>query len=324
MKEGMIQSGDIPCSEQELEQINRFSRRALTAAEVYTFSVVLCDNEIDRDSEQFSIEALGEMAELFIGRTGIFDHSMKGKDQKARVYSTKLEQVAGRRNRVGEPYCRLNARAYMLRTHENDTLIAEIDAGIKKEVSVGVSVESTLCSVCGSDLKKEGCAHRPGQRYEGKLCYHILNHALDAYEWSFVAVPAQPGAGVIKAFKAEKGECKSMNEILETLKSADEAITVSRSQRRALLDMICTLEQEAALGREYKKALRTQVLALLPLAMPEMDCKVFGHMAEVMTVEELKSFRQAFETRKHNILPPVRQLMPEEQTDKQGFDAFKI
>lgn len=33
----------------ELEAINTFAKTTLTAEEVYTFSVVLCDNDVDRD-----------------------------------------------------------------------------------------------------------------------------------------------------------------------------------------------------------------------------------------------------------------------------------
>lgn len=157
MKEGLIDSTRTAVTQNELKQINRFSRKPLTDQELYTFNVVLCDNEIDRDGEQFDPGALKEMAGLFIGKTGIFDHSMKGSDQKARIFSAQMEQVQGKTNRVGEPYCRLTAKAYMLRARENETLIGEIDAGIKKEVSVGVSVEQAVCSVCGVDSKKGRC-----------------------------------------------------------------------------------------------------------------------------------------------------------------------
>ena len=34
-----------------MEKINLYTRRAYKPEEVYTFSVVLCDNEVDRDSE---------------------------------------------------------------------------------------------------------------------------------------------------------------------------------------------------------------------------------------------------------------------------------
>ena len=56
-----------------MAKINGFSRRELSESEVYVFPVVLCDNEVDRDFERFSNEALKELAKLFIGKTGIFD-----------------------------------------------------------------------------------------------------------------------------------------------------------------------------------------------------------------------------------------------------------
>lgn len=40
-------------TEEELALVNRQSRKELTAAEVYLFAVRLCDNEVDRDGEQF-------------------------------------------------------------------------------------------------------------------------------------------------------------------------------------------------------------------------------------------------------------------------------
>lgn len=46
--------------QRELEQIHQFSRKELTAEEVYTFSVRLCDNEIDRDGERFSPPGPGD------------------------------------------------------------------------------------------------------------------------------------------------------------------------------------------------------------------------------------------------------------------------
>ena len=62
--------------EDALLKINRYTRREFKADEVYTFSVVLCDNEIDRDNERFTTDALQKLATLFLGKTGIFNHSM--------------------------------------------------------------------------------------------------------------------------------------------------------------------------------------------------------------------------------------------------------
>ena len=61
-------------TEEELALVNRQSRKELTAAEVYLFAVRLCDNEVDRDGEQFPQATLEQLAELFVGKSGIFDH----------------------------------------------------------------------------------------------------------------------------------------------------------------------------------------------------------------------------------------------------------
>ena len=51
--------------------------------------------------------------------------------------------------------------------------------------------------MCGEAVGS--CRHVKGRTYNGKLCYGELTGAKDAYEWSFVAVPAQRRAGVIKS-----------------------------------------------------------------------------------------------------------------------------
>ena len=58
---------------------------------------------------------------------------------------------------------------------------------------------SAICSICGADQAKAYCEHHAGQTYDGQLCVMALDDPKDAYEVSFVAVPAQPEAGVIKS-----------------------------------------------------------------------------------------------------------------------------
>lgn len=199
----------IEINSETLEKINKFTRRELTADEVYCFNVTLCDNEIDRDNEKFSKECLEKLAKLYIGKTGIFNHDPKGENQTARIFDTSVKEDATRKTADGESYAYLSAKAYMVKTDKNADLIKEIDAGIKKEVSVGCSVSGHICSVCGKDSKTGACAHKKGRSYNGKKCYYILNEPTDAYEWSFVAVPAQRNAGVTKRFGDDMGIEKS-------------------------------------------------------------------------------------------------------------------
>lgn len=84
-------------SPQELEKINQYTRREFQAQELYTFSVVLCDNQVDRDFECFTKAALEKLKELFLGKTGIFDHSMRSGGQTARIYDCRVETLPERK-----------------------------------------------------------------------------------------------------------------------------------------------------------------------------------------------------------------------------------
>lgn len=186
-----------------LEKINKFTRRAFTDEEVYVFSVILCDNEIDRDCERFSDEALEALRERFVGKTGIFDHDPSTSNQTARIFDTEIVTDPSKTTKNGEIYKYLKASAYMVRTDENRSLIAEIDGGIKKEVSISCTAAKRVCSICGADKAAASCNHVKGRKYGGRLCHTVLGDITDAYEWSFVAVPAQVNAGVTKRCGAE-------------------------------------------------------------------------------------------------------------------------
>ena len=155
-------------SPKDLEMIQKYARVQLTAQDVYVFQTVLCDNEIDRDGERFDAAALEKLAELFLGKTGLFDHSGKSGDQVMRAFDTGLTHNPERITGAAEPYAALTAKVYILRGEETAALIREIDGGIKKEVSVSCAVKRVVCSVCGNAISR--CGHRKGELYDGKLC----------------------------------------------------------------------------------------------------------------------------------------------------------
>lgn len=213
-------------SAEELAAINRYSLKELKAEDVFTFSVVLCDNRVDRTYEHFTAAALADMAKLYVGRTVIKDHRRTADNQIARIYDTAV--IDG-----DDGYKALRAKAYMVRTAGNADLIREIEAGIKKEGSVSFMPEKYVCDICGRDNMKEACRHWPGMSYavggEEKLCTYSLDGVKDAYEFSLVAVPAQPAAGACKCFK---GTCKPEPE--ETQKTTESTAEANKVMARYL------------------------------------------------------------------------------------------
>ena len=201
-------------TKEDLELINKHTRREMKADEVYTFPLILCTNKVDRDNERFDDSALEELAALCIGKTIIRDHEWKAENQTARIYRTQVEDKGG-------GVKQLVAYAYLPKTDSTKEFIAQLDAGIKKEVSIGCSAKEAVCSVCGKT--KGGCIHIAGRVYSGDKCFYTLKGITDAYEVSFVAVPAQPDAGVIKSFDVRKSYVEG-EEGPDTVPSADTAL----------------------------------------------------------------------------------------------------
>ena len=207
-EDGMIYKsaslGAQEVTDAELSAINKYTLSPLAADEVFTFKAVLCDNETDRQYEQFTTNALNDMAKLFLGRTVIKDHVARADNQVARIYATDVSDT-GKTKPNGEPYLQLIAHCYMVRTESNADLIKEIEGGIKKEGSVSFRAASCVCSICGTNNAKTYCPHWPGRSYETKdggkqVCTFKLDAVKDAYEFSLVAVPAQRRAGTSKSY----------------------------------------------------------------------------------------------------------------------------
>lgn len=193
-------------TDEDLKKINKFTLSPLKAEEVFTFKTVIGDNETDdRNYEPFNLNALKDLKKLYIGKTVIKDHRRSADNQVARIYDTELI-TEPKSTKAGEPYSKLVAKCYMVKTASNEDLITEIKAGIKKEVSTGCRAKKLICNICGTDNTKSYCPHWGGREYEkdtGKVtCLMTIDGCKEAYELSLVAVPAQPRAGTTKRYGA--------------------------------------------------------------------------------------------------------------------------
>ena len=271
--------GGIPTAAQ-LEAINGQAKSAMTAEQVYVFSLRLCDDQVDRDMERFDTAALPGLAKLFIGKTGILDHHWSAGNQVARIFAAEVVQE----DRVSY----IKAWAYIRRGGANEEIIADIEAGIRKEVSVGCAMGRAVCSLCGSEYGT--CGHVKGEHYDGELCVAVLKEPMDAYEFSFVAVPAQPHAGVLKAMGGGS----------KTLKELAEQFGVQGEYR--------ALYKEAQLGRAYKKQVGSDVVRLCLSLDLGVEEPVLRAIAEKAGAEELLKLKEALETRLAESMPMVTQL----------------
>jgi len=288
-----IKTGGVTTAVQ-LEAINVHAKVKLGAEQVYVFSLRLCDDQIDRDGERFDTAALPALAKLFIGKTGIVDHRWSAENQVARIFETQVVQE----DRVSY----IKAWAYIRRGGANEEIIADIEAGIKKEVSVGCAMGRAVCSVCGSDYGT--CGHLKGEHYDGQLCCAILKEPMDAYEFSFVAVPAQPNAGVLKGMGCGKRSLKEL---------ADEF--GAQGEYRALF-------KDAQLGRQYAAQIRDDVVRLCLSLELGAEEPVLRSIVNTAGAEDLLKLKAALENRLAESLPMVTQLsgsFPKNEEIESGF-----
>ena len=161
-----------------------------------------------------------------------------------------------------------------------------------------------ICSVCGSEYGS--CGHLKGEAYDGEVCCAILQEPVDAYEFSFVAVPAQKEAGVLKAMG---GRNRTLKELAEEFGA--------QAEYRALF-------KEAQLGRQYRKELEQDVIRLCKILDLGAEQDVLQGIAKTAAAEDLQKFRAALESKAAEVLPAMTQLGGNTQTKETIESGFMI
>ena len=216
----------LEVTDADLKKINKYTLSPVSAEDVFIFKATIADNEQDdRNYMPFNLKALQDLRKLYPGKTMLKDHARVADNQIARIYDTELVQDANKQTELGELHTELVAKIYMIKTDSNKDLISEIVGGIKKEVSTSTVPEKMVCNICGVDNMKDFCRHWPGIEYDvsdatGKStkrrCKMLLDGAKEAYELSFVAIPAQPRAMTHKSVGFTKPIIEEPKDEIET------------------------------------------------------------------------------------------------------------
>lgn len=241
----------LEVTDDDLKKINCYTLSKVSAEEVFIFKATIADNEQDdRNYMPFDLKALKDLVKLYPGKTMLKDHNRRADNQIARIFDTELIQNANKTTELGEVHTELVAKMYMIRTDSNKDLIAEIVGGIKKEVSTSTVPEKMVCNICGVDNMKQYCRHFPGVEYDTadatgkatkKKCKMLLHGAKEAYELSFVAVPAQPRAGTHKSVGFVK-PCEAPVEEIAEVKTENDTKCTEIENNLEKMDL-CILAQ---------------------------------------------------------------------------------
>ena len=177
-------------------------------------------------------------------------------------------------------------------------------------MSVGCAVERSVCSICGADRRNGQCGHRKGERYDGALCFTRLMGASDAYEFSFVAVPAQPAAGIVKGMEGR----------FHTLK----ALAQGHPECAGELE---ELEREALLGRRSGERARREAVRLGLLAGLGLEKETLERLVAPLSAEELEQVENGWRQKaaeRYPIVPQLRYAEKDARAEKGRDGAFLI
>jgi hypothetical protein len=208
----------VPTDEQ-LAKINRFTKKALSADEVFYWENKSCgDAMIPNRYMQLSKQLL----ELFVkdaqlGVSFMFNHSWADFGSKAIPYGKVMDGRLGPGTMAGESTALYLAK-YIVRDAEKvdgvsaDDLIKRIETGVLADTSIGWGTDVMVCSICGMNYWGGECSHWKGRTYQmadgtEKVCTvlamppSVINHQSNSalYEESIVWDGAYPTAALSMA-----------------------------------------------------------------------------------------------------------------------------
>ena len=247
-------------------------------------------------------------------RRGSFDHSWSAKDQRARIYRTELVEEPGVVTEAGEPGCYLKGYVHAPHGGERGTHCGD-RRGIKKEVSVGCSIRESRCSICQSERTLQDCGHRKGEWYEGRLCHTVLHGAEDAYEWSFVAVPAQRQAGVVKESRLE-----SQQRTVQKLWQAGEegsGMWMDREEACQMKRMMKNLMEDCEDARRMARKELLQKAA--GEQMDERASEELWEVLELLSIRQMKALGRLIDNRQTMEQPQLAGRRAQSGRTEDGF-----
>ncbi|MEK4451635.1 hypothetical protein [Paenibacillus sp. FSL L8-0506] len=187
-----------PTTEQ-LTRINQLARVPLTEDETYVFPAKLVgDQIIPRRFYRLTPNFLRKMAvQAREGVSLLLDHSWANLGimtiPLGRTFDSRLQMDGDELALYADHYMKLGQEVGDIKI---DQIADGIDAGTIFDTSIGFTVSSQTCSICGQEYFGGSCPHIRGREYDTKLCTVDINDG-DLMENSLVFDGAYPGAGVV-------------------------------------------------------------------------------------------------------------------------------
>lgn len=160
----------------------------------------------------------------------------------------------------------------------------------------------------------------------GTACHRILEEPTDAYECSFVAVPAQKNAGVTKKASIVRTEsiAESEADIIKAIKSS-ESIMISKEQSGYLAQYIEKLERNSQWGEIYQNSLKDSIIKYSAITQPDMPQEIVKSAIAGLDTSELVSMEASYRKMARRLVPLSPQLaVKRDENENTENDEFKI
>lgn len=185
-------------NDDQLQAINKFTLIDIPIEQLYVRKMRLAHNAIDRDEERFSDDILKDFANTLPGKSLLIGHQWgppgKGLFYKAWIETKSIEEAneeTGGKLILPKGVDKvkfLMTEFYTVKTDSKIELLADIDAGIIRHVSIGFDADKIVEVV---DEKT------------GVTLYHEYKSPGEAFEGSLVWLGAQPGTTITKTLKKD-------------------------------------------------------------------------------------------------------------------------
>ncbi|URJ42241.1 hypothetical protein [Paenibacillus polymyxa] len=210
---------------EQLAKINQLARVPLTEDEAYVFPAKLVgDQIIPRRFYRLTPNFLRKMAaQAREGVSLLLDHSWANMGimtiPLGRTFDSRLQMDGDELALYADHYMKLGQEVGDIKI---DQIAEGIDAGTIFDTSIGFTVTSQTCSICGQEYFGGNCPHIRGREYDSKLCTVDINDG-DLMENSLVFDGAYPGAGVVGMSNTSELQstikCEALSEDAKSLPS---------------------------------------------------------------------------------------------------------
>ena len=130
------------------------------------------------------------------------------------------------------------------------------------------------------------------------MCYTILRDAQDAYEWSFVAVPAQRQAGVIKGMQLEQQQ-GTVQKLWQAAESG-QGVWLDKEQVCQLKRMMHNLLEDCEEARRGARRQITQLCSKKGMWDEQMSSGLY-EVLDLLSIKQMKLLGHLLDTEEKRI-----------------------